>query len=618
MRNSQKGFAPIIILIVAVAVLVVGGGTYFALRNQAPKQDDSTVQNTLDETNAEQNENWETYRNTAPGYEVKYPANWQIEQLRGGSVRIVNPVRKGKDDTDQPTEAVMIQVKQNTLPCKGSNWEVGFGLVSYKTACLNSKVFMTMVAFDEQGKNIEEQILSTFAFTNPTNSGTPSDSAPLSSWKTYLSENYGLEFKYPSTWFVRPSNDGLSFSLTKSPTTPLAKAFASFYISDLNAGKEGAPHYVTPQEYFDYYFGNDSRSGIGGQPALQFLQLGQAPVVHRVVVGDNRYVIYTSDRQLSFILYPGSTQNPTEYASSDDALMEQVVKTLTLTNSSKQFVKVALPLPVSTSESAPYISSITPLSGPIGTIVEIRGNDLSGFEGDLDIIFERSDGKKIMLTDTFGDYPKTGGSLIKVIAKEPCQQGETIYGRYSGIPAQCNYIAMTPGTYKVYAEPWGKKSNVVNFTITQGTNTIIKNEWGISFSKPSNWDITSNTGGIVELKQVSGEWVGDTIDISYITGANITTTDAKFGSVTYYWNESGQKWMKIGQSEKTGENESPVPATTYIEYPYAANTFPVFVGANRWLTLIIPLSHTTFLKLHITGSGQTQPLKDVLGTIKKI
>ncbi len=394
------------------------------------------MKNAPDITTTKQSEDWKTYRNTTTGYEVKYPTNWQIETTAEGSVRIINPARKGKDDTDQPTEAVMIQVKQDTLPCEGSNWKVGFGLVNHKTACLNSKVFMTMVAFDEQGKNIEEQILSTFAFT---------DSKPT-----------------------------------------------------------------------------------------------------------------------------------------------------------------------------PFIASVTPSSGPIGTIVEIRGNNLSGFEGDLDVIFERSDGKKIMLTDTFGDYPKTGGSLIKVIAKEPCQQGETIYDRYSGIPTQCNYIAMTPGTYKVYAEPWGKKSNVVNFTITQRTNTIIKNEWGISFSKPSNWDITNNANGVVELKQVSGQWVGDTISISYITGANITTTDAKFGNVTYYWDESGQKWMKIGQNNRTGENESPIPATTYTEYPYVANTFPVFVGTNRWLTLIVPLSHTTFLKLHITGSGQTQPLKDILGTIKKI
>ncbi len=118
------------------------------------------------------------------------------------------------------------------------------------------------------------------------------------------------------------------------------------------------------------------------------------------------------------------------------------------------------------SEPLPYIISITPSYGRIGTTVEIKGNNLSGFEGDLDVYFERSDGKKFMLTDTFGDYLKTGGSLIKVVVKEPCQQGERIYGRYSGDPSQCNFVALTPDKYKVYVEPWGKKSNITYFTVT--------------------------------------------------------------------------------------------------------------------------------------------------------
>lgn len=322
--------------------------------------------------------------------------------------------------------------------------------------------------------------------------------ATNTSWKTYRDENYGFQFQYPSTWFIHNSNDDASISFTKSSSAPLSRAFMSFYITDLNVGKQGAPHYVTPQEYFNYYFGNDSISSIGEESALKFLQLGQVPVARRLVPGDNRYVIFTVDRQLSFVLYPGSIQNPTEYTFGDDLLIEQVIKTLIITNPSRQFVKIIPP--------------------------------------------------------------------------------ET----------------------------------------TQESNVINKHEWGISFSEPSNWDITSNTGEAVLLKQVSGDWAGDTIDVSYVTGEVITTTDSKFGSVTYYFDKGSGDWMKIGQSERTGEIETPIPATRYAEYPYVANTFPVFTGTSRWLTLIVPLSHKTFLKLHITGSGQTQPLKDLLRSIKKI
>lgn len=119
------------------------------------------------------------------------------------------------------------------------------------------------------------------------------------------------------------------------------------------------------------------------------------------------------------------------------------------------------------SVDSPYINSIFPSSGSKGTMVEIKGKNLSGLEGDLNVYFERPDGKIIVLVDTFGDYPKTGGNLIKVKVLEPCQQGEVVTGEYSGIKSVCDYVELTPGMYKVYASPWGVKSNIVNFEITK-------------------------------------------------------------------------------------------------------------------------------------------------------
>jgi len=118
-----------------------------------------------------------------------------------------------------------------------------------------------------------------------------------------------------------------------------------------------------------------------------------------------------------------------------------------------------------TTVTDPVITSISPTSGPVGTVVELRGKNLSGFEGDLVATFEQANGKEYVLTDNFGDYPKTGASLIKVTVKEPCQKGETVYAEYSGKSYPCDYDPMIPGVYKVYTEPWGKKSNTVTFTI---------------------------------------------------------------------------------------------------------------------------------------------------------
>ncbi|MBI2482034.1 MAG: hypothetical protein HYV76_00470 [Candidatus Vogelbacteria bacterium] len=159
---------------------------------------------------------------------------------------------------------------------------------------------------------------------------------------------------------------------------------------------------------------------------------------------------------------------------------------------------------------------------------------------------------------------------------------------------------------------------IQNTPVSTSLVPIIKNNWGVSFTKSPNWNLISDTGDRIELKQVSGDSVGDTIDISYISGTSITTSDTKFGTVTYYYDESNQRWMtNVRQSEKTGETLSPI-ATPYIYYPYTADGLPVLVGAGRWATFIIPLSHSTFLKLHIDGSGKTKPLDDLLRTIKKI
>lgn len=185
-------------------------------------------------------------------------------------------------------------------------------------------------------------------------------------------------------------------------------------------------------------------------------------------------------------------------------------------------------------------------------------------------------------------------------------------------PGMSIHFEGTSANFASTEKLFDKIINSLSYSTVSDSNTITKNSWGVSFTKSSDWNVTSNTNEQINLDQVSGEWIGDKIDISYVSGTNITTTDAKFGSVTYYFDENSQRWMKIGQSEKTGDTESPVLATTYTEYPYTTDNYPVFVGTNRWLTLIVPLSHKTFLKLHITGSGQTQPLRDLLRTIKKI
>lgn len=131
----------------------------------------------------------------------------------------------------------------------------------------------------------------------------------------------------------------------------------------------------------------------------------------------------------------------------------------------------ATPSPAQTTPVAPtpFIKTISPSSAKLGTTLTISGTNLSGFEGDLYFFFERTDGKVSRLKGTMASQmagSPTAAQTVLVILKEPCQAGETVYGDYSGQPSPCNYVKLSPGSYKIYTKPWDNMSNKVSFTIT--------------------------------------------------------------------------------------------------------------------------------------------------------
>ena len=145
------------------------------------------------------------------------------------------------------------------------------------------------------------------------------------------------------------------------------------------------------------------------------------------------------------------------------------------------------------------------------------------------------------------------------------------------------------------------------------TNKVVKTDWGISFIGPTGWEKSFNTNQITLLQE--GVSAGDGITIDYISGNKITDTDAKFGNVTYYYSDSSQAWIVESPDEQNGGTLPPTTATPAL---HTTSGLPVFLGTHRWATYIIPLSHTTFLKLNIGGGGNTQPLTELVKTIQKI
>lgn len=237
------------------------------------------------------------------------------------------------------------------------------------------------------------------------------NNSEITDWKTYRNDEYGFKFKYPS--YARVEKGDLS-GISASAVLEL----------DVLVGQE------------TIYNGHI------------FIRVYKGEIVASMPAGESEGVINFK-----------SEDGATVVQISNDSLGEKDI--FNSVKSTFKFINSVDGIPL------PKINSISPSSGPKGTVVEIRGSNLSGFEGDLDVYFERPDGKKVMLTDNYGSYQLTQDELIRVKVIEPCQEGEKVMGRYSGIESECNYLELTPGMYKVYVTPWDKKSNIVSFELTK-------------------------------------------------------------------------------------------------------------------------------------------------------
>jgi hypothetical protein len=119
------------------------------------------------------------------------------------------------------------------------------------------------------------------------------------------------------------------------------------------------------------------------------------------------------------------------------------------------------------SQPSPVITSINPSSGPIGTIVELKGNNLAGFEGELDAWIENGDGEKAFLPG-IGSVPRADQTIRVKIDSQLCKKNLS----YKGGPCS-SYMTITPGTYKIYTYPWGNMSNTVQFTVTASASSTV-------------------------------------------------------------------------------------------------------------------------------------------------
>lgn len=125
----------------------------------------------LENEQIHENAAWKTYSNTKFGYEMKYPADWTAK-------------------TTEIDEGSYVTL---TSPDKRLNVTINY------SGTYDDGVYRNAT---EDEKALINKILSTFKFI---------DRSDTSSWKTYRSDEYGFEFKYPQTMDLDeiPENLGL-------------------------------------------------------------------------------------------------------------------------------------------------------------------------------------------------------------------------------------------------------------------------------------------------------------------------------------------------------------------------------------------------------------------------
>ncbi len=121
---NQKGFTPIILVLIMVTVIGIIGGGYLVYRKYLnplylPKHDNppinwEAVQNSNPESSSSaETANWKTYTNNKFGFTIQYPENWEIEgdnpikvdivisSLDNSSNLIISPIAEARFSTDR-------------------------------------------------------------------------------------------------------------------------------------------------------------------------------------------------------------------------------------------------------------------------------------------------------------------------------------------------------------------------------------------------------------------------------------------------------------------------------------------------------------------------------------
>ena len=260
-QGESKDHKKLIILIAIILILIgiAGAAAYFMMNPKtavAPTPSptpEAMMENELEQEDP--NANWQTYTNNEYGFSFKYPPNWMQENLEvAGAITAVagfTPTSASNNSINYPS--VRMIYYQNPKAATVPNFQIELSSqyestpptiyttdskeidignkVGYYTENANcepllcdkfafshqNKVFVFYILYesqiDEQLRSLFAQILSTFEFTNDTNSV---DST--ADWQTYTNSQIGVTFKVINIDEVIVSSNLIEAAKTKLGT----------------------------------------------------------------------------------------------------------------------------------------------------------------------------------------------------------------------------------------------------------------------------------------------------------------------------------------------------------------------------------------------------------------
>ncbi|MGC9603032.1 MAG: hypothetical protein ABSF47_01020 [Minisyncoccia bacterium] len=91
---NQKGFAPIVVFLILLGILVVGGGAWYLSSKNVPPQSATSGPQTATTASSQPQDataNWPVHTDAANGFEIKYPADFPVEVLESKDLSVDLP-----------------------------------------------------------------------------------------------------------------------------------------------------------------------------------------------------------------------------------------------------------------------------------------------------------------------------------------------------------------------------------------------------------------------------------------------------------------------------------------------------------------------------------------------